>query len=102
MCKVGISDGRMTEVSGEGLAEGMAVITDQRSRGRAMSEAAAATGQRARVPADAPPLIRLRGITKVYGEGALAFQALKGVDLDIARAISWPSWAPAARANPPP
>lgn len=29
------------------------------------------------------PLIRLRGITKVYGEGALAFQALKGVDLDI-------------------
>lgn len=34
-------------------------------------------------PADAQPLIRLRGITKVYGEGALAFQALKGVDLDI-------------------
>ncbi len=33
----------------------------------------------------AQPLIRLRGITKVYGEGALAFQALKGVDLDIAQ-----------------
>ena len=33
----------------------------------------------------AAPLIRLRGVTKVYGEGALAFQALKGVDLDIAR-----------------
>jgi len=32
----------------------------------------------------AEPLLRLRGITKVYGEGALAFQALKGVDLDIA------------------
>lgn len=31
----------------------------------------------------APPLIRLRNITKTYGEGALAFQALKGVDLDI-------------------
>ncbi|MCL4769120.1 MAG: ABC transporter ATP-binding protein [Burkholderiaceae bacterium] len=31
------------------------------------------------------PLIRLRGVTKVYGEGALAFAALKGVDLDIAR-----------------
>ena len=31
------------------------------------------------------PLIRLRGVTKVYGEGALAFQAPKGVDLDIAR-----------------
>jgi HlyD family secretion protein len=29
--QVGISDGRRTEVSGEGLAEGMAVITDQRS-----------------------------------------------------------------------
>jgi putative ABC transport system ATP-binding protein len=35
--------------------------------------------------AAAPPLIRLRGVTKVYGEGALAFQALKGVDLDIAQ-----------------
>jgi putative ABC transport system ATP-binding protein len=31
------------------------------------------------------PLIQLRGITKVYGEGALAFQALKGVDLEIAQ-----------------
>ncbi len=31
----------------------------------------------------APPLICLRGITKVYGEGNTAFQALKGVDLDI-------------------
>ncbi|MDP2222565.1 MAG: ABC transporter ATP-binding protein, partial [Hydrogenophaga sp.] len=30
-----------------------------------------------------PPLIRLRGVTKVYGEGGTAFQALKGVDLDI-------------------
>ncbi len=35
--------------------------------------------------ASPPTLIRLRGITKVYGEGATAFQALKGVDLDIAR-----------------
>jgi putative ABC transport system ATP-binding protein len=30
------------------------------------------------------PLIRLRGITKTYGQGGTAFQALKGVDLDIA------------------
>ena len=30
------------------------------------------------------PLIRLRGITKVYGQGPTAFLALKGVDLDIA------------------
>ena len=33
--KTGISDGRMTEVSGEGLQEGMAVITDQQSAGAA-------------------------------------------------------------------
>ncbi|WP_260924473.1 ABC transporter ATP-binding protein [Novosphingobium sp. 9] len=35
--------------------------------------------------AAADPLIRLRGITKVYGTGATAFHALKGVDLDIER-----------------
>jgi putative ABC transport system ATP-binding protein len=29
------------------------------------------------------PLIRLRGITKTFGQGQAAFQALKGVDLDI-------------------
>jgi len=29
------------------------------------------------------PLIQLRGITKTYGQGALAFEALKGIDLDI-------------------
>ena len=32
----------------------------------------------------ADPLISLRGVTKTYGEGPTAFQALKGVDLDIA------------------
>jgi putative ABC transport system ATP-binding protein len=31
----------------------------------------------------AVPLIRLRGVTKVYGEGTTALQALSGVDLDI-------------------
>ena len=31
----------------------------------------------------AVPLIRLRGISKVYGAGGIALQALKGVDLDI-------------------
>ena len=35
-------------------------------------------------PGAAEPLIRLRGITKVYGQGQAAFLALKGVDLDIA------------------
>ncbi|MBW6526818.1 ABC transporter ATP-binding protein [Sphingomonas sp. RHCKR7] len=34
--------------------------------------------------ANSAPLISLRGVTKVYGEGATQFQALKGVDLDIA------------------
>jgi putative ABC transport system ATP-binding protein len=29
------------------------------------------------------PLIQLRGVTKVYGSGAVALMALKGVDLDI-------------------
>ncbi|MFM9828268.1 MAG: ABC transporter ATP-binding protein [Sphingomonas sp.] len=33
----------------------------------------------------AAPLISLRGVTKVYGEGATAFHALKGIDLDIAK-----------------
>jgi putative ABC transport system ATP-binding protein len=31
----------------------------------------------------APPLIRLRGVTKVYGQGPAAFTALRGVDLDV-------------------
>lgn len=31
------------------------------------------------------PIISLRGVTKIYGEGPTAFQALKGVDLDIAQ-----------------
>ncbi|GAA0314413.1 ABC transporter ATP-binding protein [Sphingomonas oligophenolica] len=35
--------------------------------------------------ARAAPIISLRGVTKIYGEGATAFQALKGVDLDIAQ-----------------
>ncbi|WP_296448536.1 ATP-binding cassette domain-containing protein, partial [Rhodoferax sp. UBA5149] len=30
-----------------------------------------------------PPLIQLKGVTKVYGQGATALSALKGVDLTI-------------------
>ena len=30
------------------------------------------------------PVIRLRGVTKTFGEGAAAFLALRGVDLDVA------------------
>ena len=33
--------------------------------------------------ASEPPIIRMRGVTKVYGEGPTAFQALKGIDVDI-------------------
>ncbi|BAI96435.1 macrolide ABC transporter ATP-binding protein [Sphingobium sp. TA15] len=33
----------------------------------------------------ADPIISLRGVTKVYGAGPTAFQALKGIDLDIAQ-----------------
>ena len=32
---------------------------------------------------EAPPLIELRGLTKTYGSGDAAFQALKGIDLTI-------------------
>lgn len=35
-------------------------------------------------PAAAAPLIRLRGVTKMYGKGQAALLALKGVDIDIA------------------
>jgi putative ABC transport system ATP-binding protein len=31
------------------------------------------------------PLLELRGVTKTYGSGATAFQALRGVDLTVAR-----------------
>jgi len=33
--------------------------------------------------AEAAPLFRIRGLTKVYGEGAAAVHALRGIDLDI-------------------
>jgi putative ABC transport system ATP-binding protein len=36
-------------------------------------------------PRPQAPLISLRGVTKTYGQGAIAFQALKGIDLDVQR-----------------
>ena len=33
----------------------------------------------------AAPLLELRGVTKIYGEGDAAVHALRGVDLEIAR-----------------
>jgi putative ABC transport system ATP-binding protein len=32
-----------------------------------------------------PPIIQIEGVTKTYGQGAAAFQALKGIDLAIER-----------------
>jgi len=43
----------------------------------------AAAAVAGRAVASNPPLISLRGVTKIYGDGATAFQALKGIDLDI-------------------
>jgi hypothetical protein len=40
--------------------------------------------------ADVGALVRLRGVTKTFGEGVAAFQALRGVDLDLAPATSSP------------
>ncbi|MBI4808924.1 MAG: ABC transporter ATP-binding protein [Nitrosomonadales bacterium] len=34
-------------------------------------------------PAATEPLIRLSGITKTYGQGDVAYQALRGIDLDV-------------------
>jgi putative ABC transport system ATP-binding protein len=50
----------------------------------AAGSAVASNASRTPVPG-AAPIISLRGVTKIYGEGATAFQALKGVDLDIAQ-----------------
>ena len=47
--------------------------------------APAAPGNVGAEVAERLPLIRLRGITKTYGQGQAAFKALKGVDLDIER-----------------
>jgi putative ABC transport system ATP-binding protein len=56
------------------------------SAGPPQAESAPPRGAATRAAAErGGPLIRLRGITKVYGQGATAFQALKGVDLDIER-----------------
>ena len=47
------------------------------------AESLAAPVGRMEPDAVADPIISLRGVTKLYGSGATAFQALKGIDLDI-------------------
>src|SRR5690606_37526005 len=59
-------------------------------RGRPRGAATAARGAAAASAGAGPrmaddPIISLRGVTKTYGSGATAFQALKGIDLDVAR-----------------
>ena len=46
------------------------------------------------------PLIELRGVTKVYGTGQAAMQALAGIDLRIDEGDSSRSWGTADRGNP--
>ena len=65
----GISDGRMTEITGGDLQGRHAGDHRPEGGGREMSAA----------------LIRLRGVTKVYGTGQAELMALKGIDLDITR-----------------
>ena len=48
-----------------------------------MGRAAADSKVASSAPGHAAPIISLRGVTKIYGEGATAFKALKGIDLDI-------------------
>ena len=94
--KVGISDGRMTEVSAEGLEPGAQVITDQR-----MGKGHHDRPGRTRAPASRGAHHRVARRDQGVWRGALAFQALKGWASGLRKAISWPSWAPAGRANPP-
>lgn len=64
-----------------GVGTGRAAMPAEGPRSDAASgaerSAASAGGERP------TPLIRLRGVTRTYGQGQAAFQALKGVDLDI-------------------
>ena len=48
-----------------------------------MGRAAAGSKVASNASGHSAPIISLRGVTKVYGEGPTAFQALKGIDLDI-------------------
>ena len=78
----GMADGKQGE-TGHRQAGQPRQVVDQDVAGKAI----AGPGRQAHPAPDRPvndnPLIRLRGITKTYGEGNTAFQALKGVDLDI-------------------
>ena len=61
----------------------LSTITGSSGSIREASPSAAGTAADGGPASSAQPLIRLRGVTKVYGRGTAAFQALKGVDLDV-------------------
>ena len=65
------------------VTAGLAFGAAPRDPARAMSDRSPS-----RLPPSqaAGPLFAIRGLTKVYGEGAAAVHALRGVDLEIARA----------------
>ena len=58
-------------------------VENEAAAPRAMEDEAAARRAPGAAPPDGPPLIRLRGVTKVYGSGQAALMALKGIDLDV-------------------
>jgi len=84
--RVGLSDGAMTEVSGDGVAEGLR--GDRRPAGR-QHHGAGAKGRAARMSSDgaietvAEPLIRVEQLTKDYALGDTVVHALAGVTLSI-------------------
>ncbi len=52
-------------------------------------------------PPAAAPLIRLAGLTKVFGEGDAKVEALRGVDIDIAQGEFVAIMGPSGSANRP-
>ena len=95
--KVGISDGRMTEVSAEG--PGARRAGDHRpahGQGGTMTAPQAEPGR----PAPRRPSSVARRDQGVWRRGA-GLPGPQGVDLPLRKGDEVPSWAPAGRANPP-
>jgi HlyD family secretion protein len=99
--QVGISDGRMTEVTAKALRGHAGDHRPARCRGRAMSEPQATGSARGcpRCAAPHPPARRDQG---VWRRARWPCRRSKGWIWTLPRAILWPSWAPAVQANPPP
>ncbi len=76
--EIGSSDGKHTEAMRGDLQVGQAVIVDQTDQQAVTRHDITMNGDRK------PPLIELRAVTKTYGTGAAAVDALAGIDLAIA------------------